>query len=254
MNSQNTRTIDAVETACRILNALQERGPVGVTELAGELDLPKSVAHSHLATLTENKYVVKDGGEYRLSFRNLSLARHVREQFGAYDVIVDELDNIADETGEVAQFGVEENGEVVYLGKSKGQTGVETASSVGSSAPVHSTSLGKAILSQLPEERVVEILNRRGMPRKTENTIVDRDEFLEELQRIRERGYAIDNEENLTGVRCVAAPVGGSDGTILGALSVTGPSRRMEDERIESELADTITRTANVIEINSKFS
>lgn len=254
MPSDNTRTIDAVRTACGLLDALQEHGPAGVTRLAEELDLSKSVVHSHLATLTECEYVVKEGTQYRLSFRYLDLARHVRDQFGVYDVITGELDSLAEETGEVAQFGTEEHGQVVYLAKAKGESGVETASSVGRREYLHSTSLGKAILSQLPRERVVDIVDQRGLPRKTDHTITDRDDLLEELERTRERGYAIDDEENISGLRCVAAPVGGPDDTILGALSVSGPSSRMEMDRIESELADTITRAANVIEINSKFS
>lgn len=254
MAGKNPRMINAVNITCEVIDALQEHDDLGVTKLADELGYAKSTIHSHLRTLEENELVVQQDDTYRLSFRYLDLAEHVKQQFGKYEVVKAEVDNLADETGEVAQFATEEHGRAVYLYKSKGAKGVETSSNVGERAPMHSTSLGKAMLSQMPEEKVNGILDRHGMPRRTIYSITDREELFEELERVRERKYAVDDQENVTGIRCIAAPVMGTDDRVLGSVSVSGPSSRFEGERFTTELPTAVKHTANVVEINFKFS
>jgi DNA-binding IclR family transcriptional regulator len=252
MSKNSPRTIHAVHITCNIIDMLQELNGAGVTELANRLGHSKSTIHSHLRTLEDHHLVVREESGYRLSLRFLDVSSHVRAQFGNYDIIKNELDNLAEETGEVAQFGIEEHGQVSYLYKVAGAQGVETASSVGTQQSIHSTSLGKAILAYLPDERVNEILDEMGMPRKTENTITDRTEFFEELERVRSQGYATDDEENVDGLRCIAAPVMGNE-SVLGAVSVSGPSSRFSGEVFTEELPSVVKRAANVIELNSKF-
>lgn len=252
MTQTSPRTIHAVHITCSILEALQELNGAGVTELANHLGHSKSTIHSHLRTLEDHHLVVRESGKYRLSLRFLDISSHVYEQFGNYDVIRKELDNLANETGEVAQFGIEEHGQVSYLYKSTGEHGVETASSVGTQQPMHSTSLGKAILAHLPRNRVDEIIDANGMPQKTPNTLTDRDALFTELEQIRRDGYATDDEENVEGLRCLAAPIMGN-GRVLGAVSVSGPSSRFSGEVFTEELPMIVTRSANVIELNSKF-
>jgi DNA-binding IclR family transcriptional regulator len=252
--AKSKRKVQAVDIACDILSVLQDHDRSGITEIAEELGYAKSAIHTQLATLEDNELVVKDGTDYRLSLRFLDFAEGVKSRIDKYDVIVDEIDSLAEETGEIAQFATEEHGRLVYLHKSKGENGVETASSVGRREYLHSTSLGKSILSQFSDERVREIMDRRGMPQKTDNTVQDVEELLSELAEVRERGYALDDEENIEGLRCISAPILKDDGTVLGALSVSGPASRITDERIDAELSESISRAANVIQINYKFS
>lgn len=153
----------------------------------------------------------------------------------------------------MAQFGIEEHGRVSYLYKAVGDQGVETASSAGTQQDLHSTSLGKAILAHLPEEEVESIIENNGLPPKTENTITDQDELMAELKETRERRYAIDDEENISGLRCIAAPVMNDD-AVFAAVSVSGPSSRLSGETLTEDLPATVMRTANVIEFNTKFS
>lgn len=254
MAQNNTRTLKSVDCACRILKLLQEKNGAGVTELSKELGYAKSAIHSHLATLLEHELVVKDGDAYRLSMQYLDMAEHVKNYVGNYEVITEEIDALAAETGEVAQFALEEHERLVYIHKAKGDSAVETASSVGKREYLHCTALGKSILSQLPEERIDEIIERRGLPQKTEQTVSSREELFERLEAVRERGYALDDEENIRGIRCIAKPVFGPDETVQGAVSITGPYSRMKMERLENELNERISQAANVIEVNSKFS
>ncbi|WP_435180914.1 IclR family transcriptional regulator [Halorussus sp. AFM4] len=247
------RTIRSVKIAFNIIDLLQVRGRMGVTELADELGHSKSTIHSHLRTLEDRKMIVREEDGYRLSLGFLDIANHVKEQIGNYDVIRDEVDTLAEETNEIAQFGIEEHGQVVYLHKATGDQAVETRSRVGTRAPMHSTSLGKVILAYLPAERTERIIESIDFEQFTPNTITSADELRDELDRIHDRGYSIDDEENIEGLRCVSAPV--KNGTqVLGSVSVTGPSSRLTDELIHEDLSHQVQRAANVIELNTKFS
>jgi len=251
--SQQWRTIEAVQLSCEIIELLQEREEAGVTELAEELSRSKSSIHAYLATLAEQKYVVERDGLYSLSLKYIDLAEHVKDQVGKFDVIRAEIDELADVTDEVAQFGTLEHGDLVYLYKVRGDAAVETMSTIGSRETLHSTALGKAILSVIDEARVRELLGPGPLPAKTDNTITDIDELVDELEVTAERGYAIDDEENILGLRCVSTPVVLDDGTVLGSISVSGPSSRITSERID-ELEETLERAANIVQINTKFS
>lgn len=252
MSSDHNR-VNAVDTTCEILEAIKEHNGAGVTELATELDYAKSAIHKHLVTLQDNNYVISRNNEYRISLQFLEMAEHVKEQLGVYDIVRKAVDDLAQETGEVVQFAIEEHEQAVCLYKSRGEKAVETASSIGERERLHSTALGKTILAHLPEERVHKILDNQRMTESTPNTITDRDELFDHLEMIRQRGYAVDDEENIRGLRCVGAPVIGPEENIFGALSVSGPARRMNEERIETELKEHLLNAANVIEINSKF-
>lgn len=246
------RTIRSVEIAFSIIDILQEKGGAGVTGLAEELDHSKSTIHSHLRTLEERKILVREGDGYRLSLRILDMATHVREQMGNYDVIQSEVDTLAEESGEIAQFGLEEYGKVSYLYKTTGKRGVESASRVGTQQPMYATSLGKTILAYLPQGRTEEIIRETEFEALTPNTISSGRELCEDLEAIRERGYGIDDEENFDGLRCVAAPVTDNE-NVLGAISITGPSSRFTMDKIHGEFSDQVQRAANVIELNTKF-
>ncbi|PSP86395.1 IclR family transcriptional regulator [Halobacteriales archaeon QS_1_68_17] len=248
---QSPRTVQAVQTAIDIIEYLQASDGAGVTELASALDRSKGTVHSHLATLLESEYVVKDGDTYRLSLRYLDLGEYVTSRLEVYDVVAEELDDLAAETGELAQFATEEHGRAVYLYKARGENAVNTASTAGKREYLHCISLGKAMLAHMPERRVDEIIDRHGLPAQTAQTITSREALSDELAAIRDRGYAIDNEEKIEGLRCVAAPL--TDDGVVGAISISGPSSRMEGDRFAEELPHKLLRSANVIEINAKF-
>lgn len=247
-------TIGALGTSLEVLEALKERGGAGVTELSNELDLPKSTVYSHLRTLHEHGYAVKQDDRYCLSLRFLDLGEHTRDRMRIYEVARPEVDALAEETGELANLLVEEHGQGVYLYRAKGAQAVSLDTHAGMRVGLHCTSLGKAILAFLPEERVDAIVNRWGLPALTAETVSTREELDEKLARIRECGYAQDNGERLSGLRCVAAPITDSDGVAIGAISVAGPTSRMKGERFESELPERVMSAANVTELNLTYS
>ncbi len=170
------------------------------------------------------------------------------------DTVREQVRELAATTGEVVHFGAKEGDHVVYLEKGKGGSAVQTVSSVGDRMPLHSTSLGKAILGELPSAQVDEIVTETTFTERTPHTITDAETLHQELETTASRGYAIDDEENILGVRCIGTPVNVSGTGGIGALSISGPARRITDERISSELQDQLVQTANVIEVNSLYS
>jgi DNA-binding IclR family transcriptional regulator len=253
MPTNTPRKIDAVQKTCQILKYLQDSGGAGVTEISEELGFSKSVVHAHLATLNEEDLVVKDDYTYLLGLKFLDIAETVKNSVAKHEIVRDQVHELAEDTGEVVHFGAEENGQVVYVAKSKGESAVETASRVGKRMPMHSTSLGKAILAEFSQDLVEEIINQHGLSRQTEQTITDEGKLHEELDMIKDRGYAVDNQENIPGVRCIGISVSAPNTDVLGALSISGPSERMTDDRIENELKEMLAQAANVIEVNSRY-
>ena len=245
------RQIQAVQISCDVIEALRELDGAGVTELATYLDLSKATIHGHLSTLYRNELVVKENGEYRLSLRFVDYGEFAKNSVQIYEVAEEEIETLAEQTGEVAQLMIEEHGRGVYLHKSVGDKAVRTRSYTGDRNYLHCTALGKAILSHLPEERVDAIIDRHGMPKQTEKTVNDRETLKEELAEIRDRGVAFDDEEILKGLRCVAAPVTGHDGTLYGAISVSGPTSRLKGDRFRETLPETVIGAANVIQVNT---
>lgn len=249
-DSESGRTIQATEISCRIIDAIDRLGQASLTEIADRVDISKSAVYNHLSTLERNGFVVKKDGEYRLSLRFVDYGITAKNNYDIRSVAKNPAEELAEQTGEVVQFMIEEHGKGVYLIKAEGEDAVNTRSYVGSENHLHCTALGKAILAHSPEERVEEIIDRHGLPEQTPNTITDREALFEQLDAIRERGYALDREEILSGLRCVAAPVFDEEDTLYGSISVSGPKTRFDGDYFEKQLPQEVRRTANVIEVN----
>ncbi|GAA0312983.1 IclR family transcriptional regulator [Halarchaeum salinum] len=247
-------TVQATRTSLEIVEALVRLGGAGVTELASELDLPKSTVHNHLNTLHSAEYVVKEDGIYDVGLRFLKLGESSRNRPELYDVARPEIDLLAEQTGELVNLSVEEYGRGVYLYLAQGERAVRLDTNAGMRVHLHCTALGKAILAHTPEERVEEILDTMGMPARTDQTITDRETFFEELEVVRERGYAYDRQERLNGLRCVAAPIITPEKGVVGAISISGPTSRMQGDRFEEEIPNYLQNAANVVELNMTYS
>jgi DNA-binding IclR family transcriptional regulator len=249
--SGSRRRVQAVDTSCAIVEALRELDGAGVSELAQRLDLSKATVHSHLQTLAANEFVVQQGDSYAVSLKFVDLGEYAKNQVSIYDIAVEEVERLAEETGEVVQFMIEEHGQGVYLHKATGENAIQTASYTGDRKLLHCTALGKAILSRLSDEEVDAVVDRHGLPARTENTITDRDRLHEELATVREENVAFDDEEILDGLRCVAAPVEHPGGDVVGAISISGPTSRFKGDRFDEELPEIVQGAANVIEVNA---
>lgn len=243
--------IEATKTSFRIVDTLRSLEEAGVSELSAEMDLPVSTVHDHLKTLQEQHYVIKERGCYRLGAKFLTLGGFARNRMQIYNVAEPEIEKLARDTGEHANLMIEEHGMGIFLYIATGSDALKLDTYEGMRTYLHTTALGKSILAHLPDERYEWILDRHGLPQLTSQTLTSRADLEDELQRIRERGYATDDGERIDGVRCVAAPVVRGDGTVLGAVSVSAPKSRLQEDVFGGELPRRVQRVANVIEVNA---
>lgn len=253
----NPRTVQAADTTCDLLLALKDLNGAGITELADNLDRSKGGIHSQLATLHQNGFVVKRGGEYHLSLLFYTLGEFVKNNLDQGEVnlqnlVTDELNSLAEDTGELAQFGMEENGELVFIFQSMGDRAIRSYSRAGRRDDLHCTALGKAILAHLPRSQVEEIIEQRGLPRRTENTLSTREELLDNLDTVRERGYSFNEVESRLKMRAVGAPVL-RDGEVFGAVSVSGPANRIKGDFYKEEIPDILLAAADAIEVKLAY-
>lgn len=252
MSTDEPRTVEAVHKACAIVRVLRDRDGLSVTEIADSVDFSKSTVHGHLATLVDEGFVVREGDRYRLGFEFVEVGTSVIEsRVVDLEAIRDEVQRLADETGEQVRFVVEEDGYVACIDRREGDEAIRHKFGIGDRMPMHSTATGKAILAEYPAETVEGILERRGLPERTEHTITDAATLYEHLEAVDAQGFAIDDGESIPGMRAVGTAVTIPERRVLGALGVSGPSTRMTDDRIERELQTQIAQAANVIEVDS---
>ncbi|EJN60806.1 IclR family transcriptional regulator [Halogranum rubrum] len=245
--------VGAVETTIELIEALESLDGATVTELADALGVTKGTAHNHLATLQQHHYVVKQGNTYTLSLKFLVIGEYLRNSSVLYENAKAEVEQLAADTGEYAHLSTEQHGLSQKLHKVRGEYAVGTEyqrAKLQKPDCLHYTATGKAILAYLPRSRVEEIIDYYGLPERTKQTITDRDELYETLADIRERGYALNDEEEVERMRAVGAPIRNKEGTVLGAVSVSGPVSRMKDEQFTDVIPEKVTDAATVIEMN----
>lgn len=251
---QRPKPVQAAATTFDVIEGLRELGGAGVSELATYLEMPKSTVHDHLRTLEAAEYLVNDGEEYRIGARFLELGGYARSRMRLYRLAQPEIEKLAERTGEHANLMIEEHGRGIFLYKAKGEDAVQLDTHAGMRVHLQTTALGKSILAHYPDQQVHDILDRHGMPQETDRTVTDRDALFDELETIREQRYATDDGERVEGMRCVAAPIRDSSGDVLGAVSVSGPTSRMDAESFQNQMPKAVLSTANVIEVNMAHS
>ena len=252
MHDMNSRTIQTVEHSLDVVWALRKLEKATVSELAEHLDMSPSGIHHHLATLRKRRFVVQEDDKYRLSYLFFNFGQFIKHRTPLCRIAEPQLQSLSKDTSEHAVLITEEFGEAIYLFRSIGKGEVDEEFREGlleKRAKLHENSVGKAILAQYDRERIEEIIEYHGLPERTSSTITDREELWKELERIREQGYAINNEESVPGIRSIGAPITLSDGRTPGAISLGGPASRMTMERMRSELAPKLIDTANIIQV-----
>ncbi|ELY62019.1 IclR family transcriptional regulator [Natronococcus jeotgali] len=243
------RTIKSDETLFAIIECLKSLESAGVTELARRLDLAKSTVHKHLVSLEQHRYVVNEGGQYRLGLQFFNVGVHVRNQYDAYHAAKERVDRLAYETGETTWFLVHENGLGMFAYGVPQNESFSFDSTIGTWVNLHSNSGGKAILAHLPETEVRGILEHHGLPAHTENTIVEREALFDELATIRDRGYAMNFREDLRGLHAIAAPII-SDGRPVAAVTIAGAANRLTEDRLARELREPLLEAVDDIELH----
>lgn len=247
----STRTVDAVDTAFDIIEAIHELNGASMTEIARHLDVSKSAVHSHLHTLEAREFLTRIGYEYRPSYRFIDIGEALRRvHYAIYRFGHDRAEELANETGENTQLMIQEHGVGVHIFNTSGQKGIFTEKyPVGRACPLHCMAAGKAILAHLPDDDIEQIVFGAELEAVTQHTITDPEALQEELETIRERGVAFSSEEAVRGMRGVAAPVLDPDWDPIGSINVSGPISRVKGDRFREDLAQKVLEASNVIEV-----
>jgi IclR family acetate operon transcriptional repressor len=234
--------VQSLDRAFAILEAMADAGGViGLSQLASDAGLPLATIHRLVRTLVDLGYVRQEPSrQYSLGPRLMRLADSSTKRLGT--LAHPYMSNVVDALGESVNLAVLDGEEIVYVAQVQpSQNFMRMFTEVGRRAKPHTTAVGKAMLAAQSDQDVLDLLKRTGMPRRTEHTITDPDDFLADLRRVRERGYAVDDGEQELGVRCVAVAVPGAPRAM--ALSMSGPLTRMTDA-VVAEAAPILQQAA----------
>ena len=208
---------------------LEQRFPMSMSEISERLDFYPSTVHRILDTLKYGGYVEQNlnNQKYQLGLKLLELGMAKINQIDLVKEAKPFLRELAKKCDETVHLAILEDTNVLYLAKEESSQTIRMISYVGKRAPLHCTGLGKVLLANLPLQDRDKIIDRIELSRLTKNTITDKVKLCEELDMIKEKGFALDEEENENDVRCIAAPIRDYKGKVIAAISVSSPVYRL---------------------------
>ncbi|MGQ4555483.1 IclR family transcriptional regulator domain-containing protein [Halobellus sp. GM3] len=248
MSNTGSVEVKSVSRAFAIVSALQELDGASLREVSNYTDLPQSTAYDYLSSLEALGYVTRVGGAYEPGLKFLDHGMYARNNQQLVQKGASALETLAEETKEATWLVTEDQGMAVVLDRQMGENAVPTLARVGSYRHLHYMASGRAILAHLPKERVREIIERHGLPSRTEASITDSEELFAELEAIRDRGYAVNTNDATKGVRAVGGPIF-HEGSVVGAISVSGPGERVNDPRLDEDVVSPLRSAINEIEL-----
>jgi IclR family acetate operon transcriptional repressor len=241
--------VQSVDRAVSVLVMLARMGEAGVTEIADELGVHKSTAFRLLATL-ESRGLAEQNmarGKYRLGFGVVNLASAVTASLDLNRVSRTVCEALARQVGETVNLAIHDGDAVINVDQVMGSSAVTTVNWVGKRNPLHATSSGKVFLAHMPAENLDDHLGR-PLPRFTPNTITRPDELRRQLGTVRANGYASTVEELEVGLNAVAAPIQSFEGTVVAALSASGPAYRLTPDSLVQVARQTVLAAATISE------
>ncbi len=229
------KTLDLLETIRETHSGLC------LSDLARAVGLPKPTAYRIIATLEGRGYLSRSStGQYQMTRKLFDLQQNESEEQALARVAPNVMQKLVGSCRETVNLGILDASEVVVISTLESPQSIRMTSKVGNRRYLHSTALGKILLSGLSEKEVDRLIRIQGLPKLMPRTITTRGALSTELALIRKQGYAVDNEENEPGGRCIAAPIVGHDGRIMAALSISAPIFRMDMSRARSLVPELI--------------
>ena len=227
-----------------ILETIREsRSGLGLSDLARAVGLPKPTAYRIVATLEARGYLARqESRRYQLTRKFFDLQQNESAEQALMRAAPPIMEQLVEACRETVNLGILDAAEVVVVSTIESPQSIRMTSKVGNRRYLHSTALGKVLLSGLAEKEVDRLIRIQGLPRLMPRTLATRQALMAELDLVRKQGFAMDNEENEPGGRCIGAPIVGQDGRIVAALSISAPIFRMDMARarsLSSELIDS---------------
>jgi len=243
--AQENYSLESIDRMAAILTALEEAPEQSLEQLARASGLNESTALRYLLSLGKHEIVERNEttGRFRLG---LSLFRLGMRSVAYRDVVtlsLPAMERLLAQFGESVNLAARQQGQVVLLKVLDGAASGRKGARPGEADPWHATSLGKALLAEMPPEDVVALVGNEPLAGFTPTTLQQHEDLIKDLQRTAARGYSIDDEESVEGLRCVGAAIRDYDGVARYAISVSGPKSRMPYLRLE-EIGQVITRAA----------
>jgi DNA-binding IclR family transcriptional regulator len=237
------KTVEATTKSLEIIELIKSTDGTRLSDIARQLDYSKSTVHTHLNTLRSHGYVTKNGEVYHLSLKFFHLGQHTRNQDKRYQLVKQKTADLAGKLAHAIDFDVKVNDKIMTLFHQADQS-TEVGVREGDYFHIHASATGKAILAELPAQEVEHILTHKDLVANTEYTITDPEELRRELDVIKNRGYAVIDQEWLEGLRSVAVVVPHPNGNVLGALSAGGPTYRLTKDEIKSTIAPQLASSS----------
>lgn len=241
------RSSRAVARALSILELIAEsRTGLSNSDLSRKLKIPKSSASYILRELERRDYLRRDrNGKYRLGLKLMSIVSSVAMHFDVREAAKPIMEEFLRKSHlPEVHLAVLDNGRAVYIEKIEDESSfIKMDIWVGHRLPIHTTAIGKALVAFLPKDELLEILQKRGMEKKTRRTITSPQRFLAELEKVRQRGFAVDDEENSEGVRCVASPIFDASGKVIAAFGTSSVTLHIDDIRLP-KIAELVRKSA----------
>jgi len=230
MSSNHESPSVAVERALAMLEAVaQEPEGLSNAEISRKLQIPKSSASYILRTLEKQAYLNRDPatGKYRVGLKILSLSRGALSGIDVREVALPIMRHLVEKTSLTCHLAILDGPDAVYIEKVEPPGFIRMDTWVGRRMRVHATSVGKAMAAHISQERLEKILADRGMEKRTAKTITTLPRLLKDLEKVRAQGYAVDDEENNMGARCVGAPVFSQSGAIEASIGLSGTTNQV---------------------------
>jgi IclR family acetate operon transcriptional repressor len=242
--------VQSLIRALTLLNRIAESPSdrATLTELAQQVGLPASTAHRLLTTLEQERYVRFDHERrlWSVGVQAFVAGCAFTKTRSLGNLSRPHMRHLMEECGETVNLAFQDEGEAVYLSQVECRQIMRVFARPGSRVPLHCSGVGKAMLSAMSDRLLSKILHHRGMPRLTVKTIASPTQLRAALERVRADGYAVDDEEHSVGLRCIAAPIFDETGDVIAAVSASGPTVRISEERM-NELGVLVREAARAI-------
>lgn len=240
--------VKTAHTVFDIVEALLSVEDPRFSDIVEHLEMPKSTVHDHLQTLESMGYVVREGDRYRVGTEFLRIGANARFKMPLFRQSQDQVRRLAEETGEYVSLSIEENGRGVILFKGEGENAIDIGVHEGIRYPLYATAPGKAMLAHFQEPRLETVRESMELRQITDRTKATWSALTEDLESVREQGYAVDDGEIIEGFKSISAPII-SHGTVEGAVTLGGPRNRLDGERFTETLPNKVRQVANIIEV-----
>lgn len=241
-DGEATGGVQSVDRAISVLEILAREGSAGVSDVAAEIGVHKSTAFRLLAALEERDLVEQNSerGKYQLGFGVLRLASAIPSRLDLVRQARPVVDDLAQRLDETINLAVVREHYSVHVQQALGSAAVASQNWVGQLTPLHATSSGKILLAHMDEGQLDKVLSAAGLKAYTEHTVTSRKTLMAQLAEARERGFATAFEELETGLNAIAVPVRDHTGTVVGAVSASGPAYRFDRARMEAAIDDIV--------------